>query len=130
MPILKPGPNPHSTAVDQRIARTLWQWLALGAIAMLLVPAARGPVYLLGNMPFWLVLAPGFALLTLYRHALVAAWRAHLVRATPRRRRRFITGQAVFRRPTLRRSRFPSANPVAASQRSAQRLTHPGVSTP
>jgi hypothetical protein len=89
MPILKPTPAPHSSAVDPRIARTLWQWLALGAVAMLLVPAARGPVYLLGNMPFWLVLAPGIALLTLYRHALAAAWRAHLVRATPRRRRRF-----------------------------------------
>lgn len=86
MPILKPVPP--ATAVDPRIARTLWQWLALGVVAMLLVPAARGPVYLLGNMPFWLVLAPGFALLTLYRHALAAAWRAHLVRATPRRRRR------------------------------------------
>ncbi len=89
MPILKPTPAPPSSAVDPRIARTLWQWLALGLIAMLLVPAARGPVYLLGNMPYWLVLAPGVALLTLYRHALAAAWRAHLVRATPRRRRRF-----------------------------------------
>lgn len=89
MPILKPTPAASSTDVDPRIARTLWQWLAMGAIAMLLVPAARGPVYLLGNMPFWLLLAPGIALLTLYRHALAAAWRAHLVRATPRRRRRF-----------------------------------------
>ena len=102
MPILKPTPAPHSSAVDPRIARTLWQWLALGAVAMLLVPAARGPVYLLGNMPFWLVLAPGIALLTLYRHALAAAWRAHLVRATPRRRRRFQArrkrGQVAFSR--------------------------------
>ena len=109
MPILKPTPN--STTVDPRIARTLWQWLALGAIAMLLVPAARGPVYLLGNMPFWLVLAPGFALLTLYRHALAAAWRAHLVRATPRRRRRFHAGQA--RRIDVSRSRRLSRSRAA-----------------
>ncbi|HEX5693666.1 MAG TPA: hypothetical protein VFY00_03485, partial [Arenimonas sp.] len=89
--------------------RTLWQWLALGLIAMLLLPAARGPVYLLGNMPYWLVFAPGVALLTLYRHALVAAWRAHLVRATPRRRRRSVArrkgGQVAFSRrfPVLQR---------------------------
>ena len=101
MPILKPLHRPAPFSVDPRIARTLWQWLALGAIVTLLVPAARGPAYLLGSLPFWLVLAPGIALLTLYRHALVAAWRAHLVRATPRRRRRTksgarIRGQSAF----------------------------------
>ncbi len=66
----------QTVAPDPRLARTLWQWLALGALAMLLVPAARGPVYLLGNVPYWLVLAPGLSLALLYRHALASAWRA------------------------------------------------------
>lgn len=96
MPILQTTADP-STTPDPRLARTLWQWFALGLVAMLLVPAARGPVYLLGNMPFWLLLAPGLGLLLVYRHALVAAWRARLVRATPRRRQRFGAGQALRR---------------------------------
>ena len=83
MPILQPTPS----RPDPILARTLWQWLALGAVAMLLVPAARGPVHLLGNLPFWLLLAPGTGLLVLYRHALASAWRRVLVPA-PRRRRR------------------------------------------
>jgi len=83
MPNLQPAPS----RPDPILARTLWQWLALGLVAMLLVPAARGPVYLLGNMPFWLLLAPGTGLVILYRHALAAAWRRVLVPA-PRRRRR------------------------------------------
>ncbi len=65
-----------ANAPDPRLARALWQWLALGAIATLVVPAARGPVYLLGSLPFWLLLAPAVALLVLHRHALAAAWRA------------------------------------------------------
>ena len=108
MPILQPVET-RTPDVDPRLARTLWQWLALGALAMLLVPAARGPVYLLGNMPFWLVLAPGIALLTLYRHALAAAWRAHLVRATPRRRRRF--GARRVSEPLFQKKRRERALP-------------------
>lgn len=100
--------TPDATTPDPRLARTLWQWLALGFIAMLLVPAARGPVYLLGNMPFWLLIAPGLALLILYRHALVAAWRAVLVRA-PRRRRRSGDGQARRRHPALRQPQLRRA---------------------
>jgi hypothetical protein len=100
--------TPDANTPDPRLARTLWQWLALGFVAMLVVPAARGPVYLLGNMPFWLLIAPGLALVVLYRHALVAAWRAVLVRA-PRRRRRSGAGQArrrhaALRQPQLRRA--------------------------
>lgn len=83
MPILQPTPS----RPDPILARTLWQWLVLGLVVMLLVPAARGPVYLLGNMPFWLLLAPGSGLLILYRQALASAWRRVLVPA-PRRRRR------------------------------------------
>ncbi len=101
-------PKPNVATPDPRLARTLWQWLALGFIAMLVVPAARGPVYLLGNMPFWLLIAPALALVTLYRHALVAAWRAVLVRA-PRRRRRSGTGQARRRHAVLRQAQLRRA---------------------
>lgn len=87
MTTLHNAPSRSRELPDPQLARTLWQWLALGVVAMLLVPAARGPVYLLGNMPFWLLIAPGLGLLTIYRHSLAAAWRARLVRATPRRRR-------------------------------------------
>jgi hypothetical protein len=70
-----PAPR-HSLSPDPRLARTLWQWLALGALVMALVPAARGPVQLLGYLPFWLVLAPGLSLALLHRHALAQALRA------------------------------------------------------
>jgi hypothetical protein len=90
MPILTPTSASRSAAaaVDLRIARTLWQWLALGALAVVLLPPARGDSVLLGALPFWLLAVPALGLATLYRHVLAAAWRARLVRATPRRRRR------------------------------------------
>lgn len=103
-----PNLKPESITPDPRLARTLWQWLALGFIATLVLPAARGPAYLLGNLPFWLLVAPALALLVLHRHALAAAWRTVLVRA-PRRRRRSGAGQARRRQgtriqPQLRRA--------------------------
>jgi hypothetical protein len=87
MPILKSNAVP-SVEIDPRLARTLWQWLVLGSLAVALLPAARGDSLLLGSLPFWLVAVPATALLVLYRTPLAAAWRARLVRATPRRRRR------------------------------------------
>ena len=84
----------RSADVDPRLARTLWQWLGLGALCVLLLPAARGDAHLVGWLPFWLVLAPASALAVLYRTALTAAWRARLVLATPRRRRRTGSVQA------------------------------------
>ncbi len=68
--------RPEACHPDPRLARTLWQWLTLGLIAMLVVPAARGPVHLLGNLPFWLLIAPALGLLCLHRHALGAACRS------------------------------------------------------
>lgn len=64
------------------LSRLLWQWLALGAMALLLLPATRGD----GAWPFWLLVAPATGLAVLHRGVFAAAWRAHLVRATPRRR--------------------------------------------
>jgi hypothetical protein len=74
---------------DPRLARTLWQCLALGALVLMLVPPARGPVLLVGQLPLWLLLAPALSLAVLYRHALLA----RLAPARPRR-----GGPAVPRR--------------------------------
>ncbi len=71
------------------LTRLVWQALALGAMAVAVLPAARGDMVLLGSLPFWLLAAPAAALLALHRRFLATAWRAHLVRATPRRRQRF-----------------------------------------
>lgn len=68
------------------LVRLLWQWLALGAMALLVFPAARGDAAWLGWLPFWLLVAPATGLAVLHRGVFAAAWRAHLVRATPRRR--------------------------------------------
>ena len=114
MPILKTASATH---VDPRLARTLWQWLALGALAVALVPAARGDSLLLGSLPFWLVAVPATALLTLYRHTLAAAWRARLVRATPRRRRR----SAAVRMSRPARGVFTSVRAGVVPQRQAAR---------
>ena len=74
------------------LSRLLWQALALGALvslALLALPLAPAGAAAFGALPYWLVAAPAAALLTLHRRFLAAAWRAHLVRATPRRRQRF-----------------------------------------
>lgn len=76
------------------LTRLLWQALVLGVLVVAVLPAARGDSALLGALPFWLLAAPAAALLTLHRRFLAAAWRAHLVRATPRRRQRFGDRQA------------------------------------
>ena len=105
------------TPVDPRLARTLWQWLVLGVFAIVLLPAARGDSLLLGWLPFWLAVVPATALLTLHRHPLVAAWRARLVRATPRRRRR----SAAVRMSRPARGVFTSVRAGVVPQRQAAR---------
>ena len=121
MPIVKPASVSASLSaatprVDPRVARTLWQWFVLGAIAVVLVPAARGHSQLIGALPFWLVVAPATALLALYRHSLAAAWRARLVRATPRRRR-----SAAVRMSRPARGVFTSVRAGVVPQRQAAR---------
>lgn len=88
--------------------RLLWQGLVLGAIAAVLMLAANGGQPASGAVIFWLLAAPAAALLTLHRQFLAAAWRAHLVRATPRRRQRFGVGQAR-RASRARRGAFARA---------------------
>ena len=54
-------------AVDPRLANTLWQWLALGALALCVFPSLRGHTQALGWGPYWLVAAPLLALAVAYR---------------------------------------------------------------
>lgn len=58
-------------APDPRLARALWQWLVLAALLVAWVPAARGDS-VIGYLPVWLLVLPGSALLTAYRHRLRA----------------------------------------------------------
>jgi hypothetical protein len=85
--------------VDPRLARTLWQWLALGALALCLVPGLRGQTAWLGWGPYWLVGAPLVALAVAYRHRWLARAEAgEAAIATPatahRRRPRLVRAQA------------------------------------
>ena len=77
--------RPPTNAPHPRLARALWQWLALGVLLLLVFPAARGPSLWFGPGAFWLLGAPLASLLMLYRHALAAVWRGILAPA-PRRR--------------------------------------------
>lgn len=62
---------PQWCGPDPRITVLLWRWLALGAVLVLLVPAARGSSALLGAWPLWLVFAPLSSLAVAYRQRLV-----------------------------------------------------------
>lgn len=101
----------NHAALNPVLARALWQWLVVGVLALLLVPAARGNSAWFGPMSYWLVLAPLASLLVLYRHTLVAAWRGILVPAPRRHQPRHRGSQA-------RRSGFAIAR-SNASQRAA-----------
>ena len=97
MPILTHETATDSTAAD-RLRRTLWQWLALGA------------------WPFWLVVVPAIGLLTLHRQVLAAAWRSRRGRSAPRRRR-----SAAVRTARPSRGVFTSVRAGVVPQRQALR---------
>lgn len=80
MPRLPVRPEP----VHPLLSRLLWQALVLSLLALAVTAMFRGAVP--GTLAFWLLAAPATALLTLHRQVLATAWRARLVRATPRRR--------------------------------------------
>ncbi|KAA2284605.1 hypothetical protein [Arenimonas fontis] len=111
--------NDATPSPDPRIANALWHWLALGALALLMLPPTRGELPWLGSGPFWLLSAPAAALAVLYRGVLAAAWRAHLVRDTPRRRRHARGHQA---RRRTHRPAASSAFSAASRPRSASSL--------
>jgi len=82
-----------AVAVDPRLARTLWQWLALGALALCLWPELRGSTPLLGWGPYWAVVAPALALAVAYRHRFTGD-RGETLATAHRRRPRAARGQA------------------------------------
>jgi hypothetical protein len=63
----RPASASNEPHVDPRLANTLWQWLALGVLALCLVPGWRGSTAWLGWGPYWLVAAPLIALAVAHR---------------------------------------------------------------
>ena len=99
------NPAQSVPVVDPRLARTLWQWLALGALALALWPAARGAGGLLGWGPYWAVVAPLLALGVAYRRAWRARFTPAAAPATAHRRRSATPrGQAQRAVPAPRRA--------------------------
>lgn len=76
---------------DPRLRRALWQLLWLGAVLVLLFPAARGHHAWLGWLPLWLLGMPLSALWALHRFRLP---RLPLPMPAARSRRRRSGGQA------------------------------------
>ena len=69
MPLLQSLPN-RPDPVHPVLARLLWQWLALGLLAIVVLALVRGHGHLPAAVAFWLLAAPAAALLTLYRRFL------------------------------------------------------------
>jgi hypothetical protein len=86
--------------VDPHLDRMLRGLIGCGALAVLLLPAARGASAWLGWMPLWLVAMPLSAWWALHRFALPLPRGARPARAStlPRRRR----GAQARRRPAVR----------------------------
>ncbi len=104
------GPTPHP------LRAPLLHWLALGLLAVALLPAARGQHALIGWLPYWLVVAPALSLLVLDRHRWTAALAGTLVgrrrrasRVPPRQARRLRA-----RAPTRRGGRSAAHAGLAA----------------
>jgi hypothetical protein len=56
-------PNANISADTRAFMRAFaWRWLALGVVAIALLPAARATHDWLGWLPFWLVCAPALVL--------------------------------------------------------------------
>jgi hypothetical protein len=88
------------------LARLLWQGLALALLAIAVPAMFNSPAS--ATLSFWLLAAPAAALLTLYRQVLATAWRARLVRATPRRRQLSRSAARAPRSPAAKSSRRPA----------------------
>ncbi|MET0290595.1 MAG: hypothetical protein ABW178_13280 [Pseudoxanthomonas sp.] len=82
-------------AVNPQLDRGLRQLVVLGALAVLLIPAARAHTEWLGWMPLWLVGMPLAAWWALHRFPLPARLARRSAMRAPRRR----TGPQARRRP-------------------------------
>ena len=97
----------NQTVVDPRLESTLRRLVTWGAIAVLLLPAARGHNEWFGWMPLWLLGMPLSAWWALHRFALP---RRAQPQAVPLRRRR---------RGGLQARRFASTSPAGRLSRAA-----------
>jgi len=93
--------RPSLTQFRHQVGLGLSTWLGLGLLAMLMMPATRGFNEWIGWLPFWLLCVPGFALLVLRRHDVLARLRqpADDTRAPRRRNRRQARRAPVRARP-------------------------------
>jgi hypothetical protein len=103
------GPSRHEAAdpVDPRVIAVVRYAIAIGAVLVLLLPAARGSHATLGWLPLWLLAMPLSAWWALHRFAL-PGWPQAPAGVLPRRRR---TGVQARRRSRPAR---PLALPRAA----------------
>jgi hypothetical protein len=108
--------SPSTAPVDPRLARTLWQWLALGMLAVIAWPAARGQTAWLGWAPYWAVVAPAIALAVAYRHRWLAKAEGAVIATT--------TTPA-----TAHRRRVPAARGQAQRTTSPRRGRQVGAAT-
>jgi len=118
-------PSDSSTAtIDPRLDTALRYMLAIGALLVLLLPAARGFHEQLGWLPLWLLAMPAVALWALHGFALprrrgrhdAGARRARPRRIGPQARRRL---QPVPRQPAPPRPAPPRPVPQRAWPRAA-----------
>lgn len=84
---MTPQPIRHPDAIDPRLEQALHYAIAIGAVLVLLLPAARGMHSAIGWLPLWLLAMP-----------LVALWALHGFRL-PR-------GAGAGRRDTIRVRRY------------------------
>lgn len=95
--------RPRTEPVDPRLDAVLRHATAIGAVLLLLLPAARGSHATLGWLPLWLLAMPLFAWWTLHRFALPRWMRlAAPARSTAVRR----TVGSAMARPLVTRNRY------------------------
>ena len=98
-----PSCRPHTEPVDPRLDAVLRHATAIGAVLLLLLPAARGTHAALGWLPLWLLAMPLIAWWALHRFAL-PRWmpRAPEARSASARR----TVGSAMGRPLASRNRY------------------------
>lgn len=102
---LLPIRETESADVDPRLETALCHAIAIGAVLVLLVPAARGMHATIGWLPLWLLAMPVSAWWALHRFALPLASAAAPASVTRLRR---AAPQARYR-PRRRREALPRA---------------------
>lgn len=112
-PVRRPAATPAGGMPEPALARCLVQWLLVGALCVLLLPAARAQS-VAGWLPFWLVLAPAASLAVLFRQRLLAAVLALAPGPGPRSR-------SQARRIGAGRARRARAGTAAGLRRGARR---------